>query len=442
MRSPCTLRGAGRRLRRAAVCGAGLVLGVSSAVAQTPAPGTLDVSFGGQGWVVTPMSTIQDRFYDIAVDSAGRLVAAGYTSAGYSSGNGLDFVVARYLPSGALDPSFGSGGIVTTAMGSEAADDLVQAVLIQPDGRIVAAGYSHNGAEEGFAIARYNTDGTLDTLFGGTGKIITNLGAYMEAHALALQPDGKLLVAGQITRAATGTDVCLVRYYANGARDLAFGGTGLVAPAVAGHQRAVDVALTSNGRILVAETEAANSAFVLVRFHPDGTPDWSLGPFGVVSTSFGAGYTAVHGLAVQSDGKIVLAGMANGDLALARYLSTGYLDVAFDGDGKLTLELSPTSTTIADVRVQQNGKIVVAGGASYDAALIRFDVDGTPDTGLVLTPLGEWGSGFNGLALQADGKIVAAGWADIPGYDNYELAVARYWGDTIDLIFADGFDGS
>jgi uncharacterized delta-60 repeat protein len=435
---PVTIAGHVARGARDIAAGAALALALSSvAAAQTPSPGTLDSGFGEGGRVLTPIGSWIDRALGVAVDGQGRLVVAGYADMNDSR---LDFVVVRYLPDGALDPDFGSGGIVVTPMGQGAAYDVGEALLIQPDGRIVVAGDTTEAITHRVAIVRYNPDGTLDSSFGGTGKVLTDLGRDVQVRAVLRQPDGKILVAGSIATAGTGWDLCVVRYYANGARDLTFGAGGVFAPAISGHQEAVGIAWTPAGRIVVAAAQPLGSAFLLARLYAHGELDWTFGSYGLVTTPLSSGALA-EAMAVHSNGKIVIAGDAPGGYAvLARYLPGGALDTAFDGDGTLTLQLSPDNVYVDDVVVQRNGKIVVAGSADRAGALIRFDTDGTPDTGLVLTPLGAEVGGFNSVALQADGKIVAAGAANIY-YDNYEFALARYWGDVVDLIFADGFDG-
>jgi uncharacterized delta-60 repeat protein len=389
--------------------------------------------------VLTPVGYSHDVLRDVAVDAQGRIVAAGdaITATGYA------FAVARYLPDGQRDPGFGTNGLVTTQVGATSGG---VAVAVLSDGRIVVGGYSDGR----FVVIRYDEEGTLDASFGGagTGIVITTLADSALAHDMALQPDGKILLAGQVHRAATNADLCVIRYFSNGARDLAFGANGIFAPTVNGSQRAFGMALDRYGRIVLAgDTESVGPrAFYVARLDSTGAQDWDFGSFGNVLTPFGAGGAGARGVAIQSDGRIVVAGdtrSASGaptDTALARYHESGSLDSTFDGDGKLIVALAAGYDYAADVQVQSNGKILIVGGADSDAAFTRLDASGAPDIGLVLTPLGPDGGSFASLALQPDGKVVAAGTAFINGYD-FDFAVARYHGDFVDVIFADGFEG-
>jgi uncharacterized delta-60 repeat protein len=420
---------------------AGVVLAAalsSVAAAQTPSPGTLDVGFGEDGRVLTPVGPFHEVATSVAMDDQGRMVVAGYT---YDETSGEDFLVARYLADGTLDPDFGAAGVVVTPMGLGAANDRATAMLIQPDGRIVAVGETFASGAFRVAVVRYHPDGALDSSFGGTGRVLTDPGGSVRVRAVTRQADGKILVAGAIHKSATVWDIFVGRYYANGARDLDFGASGVFTAGISGQQEAVGVALTATGRMVVAAGDPqVGSSFLLARLYADGELDWTFGSFGLVHTPLSTELTVARAMAVQPDGKIVVAADANGGYAvLARYHPNGTLDSGFDGDGLLTLQLSPNDVYVGDVVVQPNGKIVLAGSADFGGALIRIDAGGTPDTGLVLTPLGPEGGGFSGVALQADGKIVAAGSANI-AYADYDLAVARYWGDVVDLIFTDGFD--
>jgi uncharacterized delta-60 repeat protein len=414
----------------------------SPALAQMPDPGTLDLTFGDDGRVVTPFlnSAISgDVARAVAVDGRGRIVAAGHA---FDDETNHDVALLRYLPTGSLDPDFGTGGVVVTPIGQGPVNDAAVDLLIQPDGRIVVAGYSDPYGVGNLVVLRYDEDGSPDPTFGGTGRMVVNLGHPARLVDIERQADGKILVAGSIAKPATGWDMLVLRFYANGARDLGFGVGGVFAPAINGHQEAVGVAVTGSGRLLVgAGDPLGGTSFLLARLLANGEWDTSFGSFGLVSTPMPAAGVTARRMVLTSAGRVVLAGDADDGFAvLARYLSGGGLDASFDDDGKLALQLGAYAS-VGDVKVQRNGKIVIAGAAAGAAALIRFDVDGTPDTGLVVTPLGAEGGGYYALALQADGRIVAAGHAHLY-YDNTDFAVARYWGDVVDPIFTDGFDGS
>src|SRR5688572_8432296 len=183
-----------RRVRRV-VALAGVVAGLcAGAGAQTPAPGTLDTSFGEDGIVRTPLQGQQDWANDVAVDGQGRILASGVAFVGAQR----HFLLMRHLPDGQLDPDFGTNGVVTTAVGSEQySEGGAEAMAIQPDGRIVLAGWttSYTSTTYDVVLVRYHPDGSVDASFGGTGQVLTDLGRNAVTLALALQPDGKVLVA-------------------------------------------------------------------------------------------------------------------------------------------------------------------------------------------------------------------------------------------------------
>jgi uncharacterized delta-60 repeat protein len=307
--------------------------------------------------------------------------------------------------SGDLDPSFGVGGRVTTDFGGRS--DHGEAVVVQADGKLVAGGWSFTlGTDadpfnEGFALARYNADGSPDTSFGAGGKVITDFGAREErATALAVQPDGKILLAGSLS--------------------LRLGG----------YQSAV------------------------ARYNPDGSLDAGFGAGGKVVTEFGIGLQDLRALAIQPDGKVVVAGYTTamggvGGFLIARYDAGGVLDPSFGVGGAVVLDLAAGgsgSGLANDVVVQPDGKIVVAGGAVIHPSsfiLVRLGPDGSPDpsfgsggvvrslTGLVS------GLGVDSVELQPDGKLVAVGASAAAG--PFALTVARYAPDgSLDPSFGTG----
>ena len=244
-----------------------------------------------------------------------------------------------------------------------------------PDGRFVVVG----GSGQDFAIARYSFKGDLDTTFGTQGKVITDFGGDDRAEAVALQSDGRIVVAGR-----SGGDFALARYTTTGALDTTFDGDGLVTTDFSGGQDAAfAVAVQPNAEIIVAGATAAggSSDFALARYTPDGSLDASPGPLeagfgvdGLVTTDFGGtDPEGAAGLALQQDGGIVAVGGALSDFALARYDFVGGPDPTFGTGGKLTTDFTGVDTAEAVV-VQADGKIVVGGttSAGDDFAVARY----------------------------------------------------------------------
>jgi uncharacterized delta-60 repeat protein len=316
--------------------------------------------------------------------------------------------------SGELDASFGKGGKVTVSfpIGSYG-----NAVAIQPDGKILAVGAAAGSSETGeFAVARYTSDGSLDSTFGEDGMITTAIagGEGDEARSLAIQPNGKIVV--------TGTDseqrFAVVRYLSDGALDPSFGGNGIVRTNLSpGMDIAYDVALQSNGRIVVAGVENGPSKpyFAVVRYRSNGTLDAT---FAEAGKAFLAKNGTARALAIQSDGKIVITGYRPSGLTLARLLPDGSLDQSFSGNGIVGSLWDSGAYLIwpLEVALQANGKMLVAG--DYDifrSGIARFTASGKLDTtfsgdGVAVVKLGSNEQGFSGLAIEPNGRIVAAGY--------------------------------
>ena len=299
---------------------------------------------------------------------------------GSSSG---DFALARYNTDGSLDASFGTGGKVTTDIGLF---DVAFAVAIQADGKIVAAGGT---APEGFccqfALARYNADGSLDVSFGVGGKVTTVFSGDSRAFAVAIQADGKIVAAGG-TDDPFITDFALARYNADGSLDTSFGVGGKVTTDFGGFDRASGLAVQGDDKIVAVGAGGPNNDFVLARYNTDGSLDTSFGTGGKVTTDFG-GFDGANGLAIQGDDKIVAAGRGGffTVFALARYNIDGSLDTTFDGDGMVTTQFfGENIESAAGVAIQSNGKIVAVGSvfSTFDPsfALARYNTDGSLDT--------------------------------------------------------------
>lgn len=320
----------------------------------------------------------------------------------------LAFASSALAAGGGLDTSFGVGGRVTTNF---AADASASAVAIQADGKIVAAG----GAGVDFALARYNTDGTLDTTFSTNGKVTTAFTDGSFANAVAIQSDGKIIAAG----GAQG--FALARYDTDGALDPTFGTGGLVTTSVtSGTNQANDVAIQADGKIVAAGFATPGGPwrrhFAVARYLSDGTLDTSFGDGGTVVTAFGVSGVA-NAVVLLPNQKIVLAGTNGGGFALARYLSDGTLDASFGNGGKVATTLPGGAGGSAyAVTLQPDGKIVAGG--SYDFywfAVARYTLHGGLDRtfggdGFAITDVGQGGEQWvSGLVIRASGKVVAVG---------------------------------
>ncbi len=274
--------------------------------------GALDPSFGGGGKVTTDFAGSFDQAFGLVVQADGKLVAAGSAGIAVGQVTTSDFGLARYKQQdGLLDKSFGSRGKVTTDFVGDG--DQANALVVQADGKLVAAGYAFTGggSNPNFALARYHPDGTLDASFGTAGKVTTDFGGGDQANALVVQPDGKLVAAG-ITAAAS-FDFALARYNPDGTLDASFGTAGKVTTDFGGGSadRATALVVQADGRLAVGGSiqTASIADFALARYQPDGTLDASFGIGGRVTTDIGGGTDGANALVVQT-GKLVAFGRA------------------------------------------------------------------------------------------------------------------------------------
>ncbi|MEK6699342.1 MAG: delta-60 repeat domain-containing protein, partial [Nitrospirota bacterium] len=273
-----------------------------------------------------------DRASALAIDSIGRIVVAGSAYNGIESN---DFALARYNTDGSLDTSFNSsllcipnsicnGKLATNFNGGE---DVAYGIVLQADGKIVVAGYGDTNLN--LVLARYTTHGTLDTTFGGGDGLVTT-GSLRSAFALAIDSDGRIVAAGEASN-STDSDFALARYNTNGTLDTTFGGgDGLITTGFFSGEddSASALAIDSIGRIVVAGyayVSGTNSDFALARYNTNGTLDMNFGGGGKVTTGFFSGENdSAFALAIDSDGRIVAAGYTDTGpgygIALARYL--------------------------------------------------------------------------------------------------------------------------
>ena len=400
------------------------------------AAGDLDPSFDSDGKVVTNFFGSSDEANAVALQPDGKIVVVGE--------NGTDFLVARYNTDGSLDSSFGTGGKVTTDFGAE---DAAQAVVIQPDGKIIVVGSTVNGSSSGdFALVSYNPNGSLDSSFGGGGKLITDFGGYDIATAVTLQPDGKLIAGGISFTSSNLGDFALARYSPNGTVDLNFGIAGLLRTSFGAFEGIDALALQSDGKILAsgltANASLSDANFALVRYNSNGTLDTSFGLGGGVTTDFG-GYDEAIDIKLQADGKVVAAGNsgtaggAYGNFALARYTSNGNLDTSFGTGGKVTTDFGSFDGAEGLV-IQPDGKIIATGAtgttANADFALARYNPDGSLDPsfgsgGKRTTDFGRTDAAID-VVLQPDGKIAVAGTSLNSSGTDGDFVLARYLSDS------------
>lgn len=426
------------------------------AVARYLPDGSLDPGFGGDGVVTTDFGG-SGAARAVAVQPDGRIVAAG--SAITSTGS--DFAVARYLADGSLDTTFGGDGLVTTDFGGEglAQSDAAAAIAIQPDGRILTAG-SGGGVPRApdFVLARYRPDGSLDPTFGDLGLVTTDLGGTDDAvKALALQDDGKIVAAGAQRNLSRGEGVfALARYEPDGILDGSFGSDGIVIIRAPNSDSnfADDVAIGADGRIVAtgpdrgrAPAGGLRAGFAVVRLLSDGSPDPTFGSGGWVQTDVIGGDARADALAVQADGRIVVAGTGASGFAVVRYLPDGLLDPSFGEGGQVITDFGDEEI-VFDLTLDGSGRIVTVGSSGDNVALARYltvdvatcfsrtpTVVGTPGNDTITgTPGDDVIAGLGG----DDTLVGGAGDDVVCGGDGDDVVVGGLGNDT--LLGDDGDD--
>lgn len=436
--------------------------------------GQLDPEFDGDsegnGIVITDLATSWlNGAAGVAVQDDGKIVVAGFglTSPGFT----FDFLVLRYNDNGTLDNSFGSGGVATVDFdnGQYSGNDYAMDVAIDSNGKIVVAGYGTDasGTYDYLALARLDTFGVLDQGFSGDGKVRDQIpgGRPVWGWALAIDANDRIVVAG--VAVGTGEDFLLVRYLANGDRDTSFGdpaNQGIVRTDFFGYNDiAWGVTIDAEGKIVVVGESVTPGGvnMALARYNTDGslddgdnpnrdglpdiTPGDSFGTGGIRTFDFNAGNDAAYDVAIDSDGKIVVAGRAyvpgnDYDFALARLTAGGDLDATFgeQGSGKRTTHFGYGPDAAKGLAISRYGRITLGGsgynGTNNDFALARYDSDGNLDLtfgtdGKVLTPMpaNDDGNTAEDIVLDAENRIVAVGVA-YAGSD-YDIMLARYLGN-------------
>ena len=386
------------------------------------APGDLDLAFG-IGGKVTTQTGYNDKVSAVALQSDGKIIVAG------------DYGLARYNSNGSLEQTFGYIAEKYTG------------VAVQPDGKIVTVGNYFNvlgcPTNQVF-VRRFNPDGTLDTSFGiNAGFTVYFAGCYVDAYAyaLVLSSDGKIVVAGAV-ESGTQYDFLALRLTSGGMFDTTFNLDGIGRfPIGSYNDGAYAVAIQpTTGKIVLAGYSLGS--FALVMLTSSGLYDWNFGNFGKLTTSFAVSSASARAVAFQADGKIITAGLVSTptptgvDFALVRYNRNGSLDTSFDGDGKVTTVFGGIYSDVAyGISLQADGKIVAAGygrsttDTSDNFALARYNSNGSLDTsfsgdGKQTTDFGGYNDYGQAVAIQPDGKIVVAGYAN-NGSEN-DIALARY----------------
>lgn len=348
-----------------------------------------------------------------------------------------------FAQAGTLDATFGMGGKVTTSLGSNARSC---ASAVQSDGKFILAGNRYNGSNNDFAVARYNSDGSLDAGFGTSGQVVTDFGNEDNLASVTIQPNGKIVVAGHVNN-GNDFDFGVVRYNVDGSLDNGFGTAGKATlPITPGNDYVAGVHILSDGKIVVTGTKTwSGYDYVLARFNPDGNVDNSFGNNGIVIADIYATDVAEASV-LQPDGKIVVGGFTyqgGNQWEIARFNAGGTLDVSFgngasgaimNGGG---IVVGGMSGVIYKLAVQADGKIVAVGSNGNSFDLIRYNADGSFDNsfngnGRVANTV-SGSAAATSVTLQPNGKILVGGYSTISQAEDFTLM--RYNADGTPLQY-------
>lgn len=324
---------------------------------------------------------------------------------------------------GALDTCFDGDGTVTTDIGAR--DDHAYAVVEQPDGKIIVAGvtYGLSSANVNGVLVRYNPDGSLDTTFSGDGIVTTNWTLRSIFSRIALQPDGKIVVAGLFEPSQGDFRFAIWRYNTDGSLDTSFGGGTVFVDSLESSAGASAVAIQPDGKIVASGTRSTGnpSEAVVARLHPNGSLDTSFDADGWTLVS---GMRSANAIALQPDGKIVIAGATSYGLgAVGRLNANGSPDTFFGNNGVAIYSYSNMGDEAYGLKIRFDGNIFVGGRSNFNqqvcASLLGFGTDGAVGPNILTCDEVD----FKVIAMQTDLKIVTAGWSRNP---NWEFAVGRY----------------
>ncbi len=405
--------------------------------------GELDPTFNTTGYNVV-QGGFQDVYQDVTVQADGKIVAVGTKlNPGFITS---DLRIARYNSDGTPDNTFGTNGIVDFVIGDA---QFGYAVEVLADGKIlVAGGVSDQVGSLQWLLLRLNEDGSTDISFalGGFQLVDYINGNEDLAYEMAIQPDGKILLAGVVVDELQRYTPAIYRFTDNGFLDLDFGVDGLaIVPVVEGENEFSAIKVRPDGKIVAIGhySEVFNDWGVLVaQFDANGVLDPSFGTGGYTVEAVGNIQAEAYGLALTAAGDIIVAGTTKDenitfDMFVGRFSSTGVLDASFGTDG-FTVYTGTDENVAYDCVLDANGKILVGGttGGTFfenrDLTVWRFNADGTSDLafntdGVATAEVLGFVDEINGIALQADGKLVVAGKSN-NGNEN-DFVVARFLTD-------------
>lgn len=392
-----------------------VILSIYSNFCYSQQDGTIDLSFGNNGLVIKDMTSqgASDESTCLAIQSDDKVIVGGQV---YNSQfNRMEFGLCRFLPDGSIDLAFGNNGIVTTSFGG---NDYPKSLLIQPDSKILFAGYTDIFGFN-MSVARFNSDGSLDTTLKGTGKLNAYGGYLFKA---LVDTNLNMVLIGYTGNFVVGTtnNILIKRFNSLGNIDSSFGNNGVVVTDLGGSEIIYTGAIQPDGKILVAGHKYND--ILIARYNENGTLDSTFNSVGYNENDFGALWNDIYSLVVLSNGKILATGyISNGtgfQVSAIRFNSNGIIDSTFGSNGIIFTDFGGPDFGYSCLE-QNDGKIIVGGfgGPSDDFIAGRYLTNGDPDStfgnyGKAIIDLGG-NDEARAIALQTNGKIIISGATDI-----------------------------
>ncbi len=401
--------------------------------------GSLNKSFNGNGKLILPIGNSDDFATAMAITSTDKIIVAGYSD---MIGQALNFSLLRLNKNGSLDKTFDEDGKLLWP-DNDSITTQAYAIAVQPDGKTLVAGVNYESGNSHFLILRLNNDGKLDSSFNNTGKLNVPIGNFHdEARAIAIQPNGKIVVAGYSYN-GSDYDFSAIRINANGALDNSFDSDGKLSLAIPNSNEYLDaVSIQADGKILLAGAGIADGkrSFFIVRLNSNGKPDNSFDNDGKLNILINAS-SRVHTLAIQEDGKIIAAGESydsypNYNMAVIRLNNDGSFDNSFGENGKFIMPSDKYYGFARAMVIQPDGRIVLLSNSSL---LVRLNSSGSLDSsfgtnGKTRPSKLVFNGNFTGIGLQQDGNIIAAG-NDRTNESPADFVVMRFLGDISNGLY-------
>lgn len=409
-------------------------IGQRFVVARYNSNGTADSTFNGTGHQFLAGNINGTNPQMLAIQSTGKITVVGY---GYAQ-NGAkmdDYVMARLNDDGSIDNTFGSGGILFTDINSS--EDVAKSISVDKNDKLLVVGDTGTNFPT-LAVVRYLPDGQIDNTFGRNGILVKDTTqGNTQFYTTRIQKDGKVVAAGLSWNGSKFEPIIARFNNNNGSLDSTFGSNGSQLLNIDSGEYAIAMELQQDGKIVLGiVTYYGNGKVIITRLNSNGSPDYTFGDSSIASLNF-YNYSTLAGdrtLAIQTDGKIVVAAYTSGDnpTVIERFTNAGILDTSFNHTGILLSDVWVPQSLV----IQADNKLVVGGSnnSDYNYSIIsRYNTDGSPDKSFG-TPYGSnqyifsgnYLSHLNTMALQPDGKIVAGGYIEDISGSNSRIFIARF----------------